>query len=1083
MVGSTYAQNRNSGEIRGTVADASGAVIPDVAITIQNTLTGVITNVVSDSTGIYDAPLLPPGTYSVAFEKQGFKKLVKGDIILHVEAITVDASLEVGSETQEVTVTTGAQLVQTETSDKRLALVSETIMELPIIYHNPFDVTGLIPGAGPGGAGIFNISLERYSSLGFGEGVGINGQPGFQQNRLTDGGVDTVLNAGNSSSMELPSEAVGEMMINTSNFSAEYGNSLSVINMIQKAGTNRYHGEAYELVQNNIFNARSYFQVGKPPYHWNQFGGQVGGPIKKDKLFFFAHYHYQPTDLYSGLYGIAINTYPTAAMRAGDFTGLPPIYDPATTTLSSTGTYVRTPFTNNQISPSRFDPAAAAVQSYYPLPNLPGFTNNYYYANPSPRTDQVATGKVDYNISSGNRLDFSIDSPMAHITTPGPTYKEKIDSFYLWFFDTIGQLSDVWTVTPNTVNEFRVSWMRDYEVQTTPDRGLGWSSKLNIPNLTTDAFPTFSISGTAAPSGIGGSNNVPNIYATNGGAITDSLTLIRGKHVLKFGGDYELFQLNIGQPPLPATFSFDGLYTENPASPTGTGMGYADFLLGQTYSWTNSWSPGYGERGGSTQFFAQDDFKVTPKLTLNIGLRWTIQRGFGEHDNRVGSFDPTLINPATGTLGSMWFAPQNGRSALEATVWDGLEPRFGFAWAPKPNWSVRGGYGIFDFTWGGVQYGNGVALGDTISGSDVATNNLTPVFQLDQGHLPPSLIVQYPPSGSYYNGSSVPFTPYHTKLAYSEEWHLSVQHQFAGSTLFELGYIGSTSKHLIDATDFNQVPASAIAQYGAIGVNMQPYRPYPQYQSISYRAPDGWGNYNALQLTFKKAFSHGLWAMSSYTWGHCLDTDTQNAWIGTANVWQVSQDPRALYGNCDNDVAGIWNGGFVYQLPFGSGHSFLNQGGVLNAVAGGWQLSSNFQVISGEPFTPLWGGTNLDFALSGSWRPNRVCNGNTSNRSVSEWFDTSCFVQPAVGTFGNSGRNIIFGWPTKNMDLSLAKSFSLPFLGEAGKLQLRADARDVFNHPNFPQPSQYVTPPPTAAGTFSSAITNRIIQLEGKIIF
>ena len=387
----------------------------------------MITNLVSDSTGVYDAASVPLGPYTVSFEKPGFKKLLKTNIVMTVEPITVNATLEVGATTQQVTVTTGVEMLQTETSSKQLSLDTSMIAALPIINNNPFDMTGLIPGAGPGGAGTFNISLDRDNSLGFGEGVGINGQPGYQENRLADGGVDTILEAGNSSSMEPPPNAIGEFGVHMQNTSAEYGNSPSVINMIMKSGTNQYHGDVFDLNGNQIFNARNFFQPHKLPYHLNQFGGNVGGPIIHNKFFFFVDYEYWYSNLYAGLTeASAINTYPTAAMRAGDFAGLPPVYDPATTTLMPDGTYTRTQFPNNLIPLNRFDPAAMAVQSYFPLPNLPGDVNNYVYGDSSPRIDQRFETKEDYDISSGNRLDFSLGMAPLRFPPTGPTCYEKI---------------------------------------------------------------------------------------------------------------------------------------------------------------------------------------------------------------------------------------------------------------------------------------------------------------------------------------------------------------------------------------------------------------------------------------------------------------------------------------------------------------------------------------------------------------------------------------------------------------------------------------------------------------------------------
>ncbi|HUY85945.1 MAG TPA: hypothetical protein VMU77_02425, partial [Acidimicrobiales bacterium] len=264
---------------------------------------------------------------------------------------------------------------------------------------------------------------------------------------------------------------------------------------------------------------------------------------------------------------------------------------------------------------------------------------------------------------------------------------------------------------------------------------------------------------------------------------------------------------------------------------------------------------------------------------------------------------------------------------------------------------------------------------------------------------------------------------------------------------------------------------------------MQPYRPFPQFTGITLRSYGGWSNYNALQIQVKKNFSHGLWLESNYTWSHALDTNTQGGWSGPESNFQIAQDPAALYGNSLVDQRHAWNGSFIYQLPFGKGKYFLNKGGILNGFLGGWQVSNMWTVLTGEPFTPRWGGQNLDFSGSGTWFPNRVCSGAISNPTIQEWFNPGCFPSAAPGTYGNSGRNILYGPGYFNMDSSLAKSFAIPQLGEQGLLQIRVDATDVLNHPNFGFPNAGVTPAPTAAGTITSALSQRNLQLGARLVF
>jgi len=1072
------AQNRNGGEIRGTVTDSSGAVVPGVQVAIENTLTGVVTKLISNSHGLYDAATLNPGTYSVAFTMRGFKTLVKSNIILHVEAITVDGSLEVGTVSQQVNVTAGAQLVQTETSDKRSTLTKEQVAELPTVGLNWYDLTALQPGTNPGGP-----STQSNEGVAGGQGVGLNGNGGFLQSWQLDGGESSM--AMNPDFAEAPIDSIGEIDFKENNFSAEYANGLAVFNVITKSGTNQYHGTLYEFNQNDLYDAANFFvnSVGqtKAAVRWNEYGGNIGGPIKKDKAFFFFNFQRNPT----GSHATGFYTYPTAAMRQGNFAGLPPIYDPATTTQLPDGTYTRTAFANNVIPPGRIDSAANNIQQYFPMPNIPGagVVNNYFYNIFVPQTTTYYNAKVDYNISAANRLNVSMMQVyLASLTGySGYSATPPVDEINGTIHEWTAQVSDVWTIDPSAVNEFRASWSRENGVWAGAEQGMGWSQKLGIPNLTADYFPAISIEGTASPSSIGYSFKDA-VDTSSKPIISDSVTLVRGKHILKFGGEFDMYRgASCWSCQWPGAFDFSGIFTANPANPNATGMGYADFLLGLPDNWNDSYTPTYGARQHTIQAFVQDDFKVTPRLTLNMGLRWFAPSGWGEEHNRWGNFDPTLINPATGTPGAMIFGGQNGRNSIQETKWTGLGPRFGFAWAPKANWSIRGGYGIFDVSVDLSGNMAGMGNGISVSGYQAATDNLTPFMQLSQGHAPPP-IPAFPPSADFYNGSGISYLPYSFPLNYVQQWTLNVQHQFQGGMMLEVGYTGTHDNHIPLTSDLNQVPSSAIAKYGAIGVDMQPYRPYPQFQGISYQAYSGWSNYNSLQITFKKSFSHGFWVTSNYTYSHALDTGTLNGYLG-ANLLQISDNPRANYGNADIDIRHIWNGGFTYELPFGEGKSFLNRGGVLNGILGGWRVSSLWVANSGLPFNAFWGGPNLDFSLSNSWLPNRVCNGAVSNPTVNQWFNPACFVQAAPGTFGNAGRNILRGPGFVNLNSSLAKTFRLGFLGEQGKLQIRLDAADVLNHPNFGPVNGYVNPPPTAAGSITSALTNRTMQIGARLSF
>jgi hypothetical protein len=1073
------AQNRNAGEIRGTVTDSSGAVIPGVQITIQDTLTGVVTNLASDSHGVYDAASLIPDTYSVSFAKQGFKKLVKSNIVLHVEAITVDATLEVGSVSQQVTVTGAVPQVQTETSEQKETITSQTIVELPNIGRGWYDLTGQLPGVSPGGSsGTVSSGTAQDAS---GQGVGVNGGAGWQENWLVDGGVGTFATSQNPDLLQMPLEAISEIDFSLSNFNAEYGNGDAVFNVITKSGTNRFHGSLFEFVQNDKLEARNFFSPSVPALRWNEYGGTIGGPIRRDKAFFFFSYQRNPTNAPSP----SFYTYATAAMREGNFSvdaGLPAVYDPASLVFVN-GQATKTPFPKNIMPQSRMDKVAAAIQSYFPLPNIPsaGIYNNYYFNTENPTTTTYYNGKVDYNLSKGNRLTGSVmvvpqdshsNSPVCPMNCTGDHIQE-----------TQGQITDVWTFSPTVINEFRFGLVREAGKWTSGDIGDGYPQKIGLQGAAANAFPNISIDGTV-PMSIGSG-----LFALLGFATftpSDTVTWVKGKHILKFGGEYNRWQDNQAWANIDAgDYDFSGIFTTdpNPADLNPTGLGYADFLLGLPDSWGVSMSPETGLRAWNAQAFAQDDYKITPHLTLNVGVRYQIQSGWSEVYNRFANFDPNLMNPGTGTLGAICYAGesfggQKCPTAQEKTVPDLFAPRIGFAWSPKNAWSVRGAYGIFDMMWGANNYTSGWTPGWAIQGNLQTTDQLTPVFQLSQGPPPGSII--YPTAASrtpdLLNGQGVTYIPYHTYVPYMQQWHFDIQHQLRGGIVIDAGYVGTRGIHLLFGRDIDQVPASLLGPG-----NTQPLRPYPQYYGIGTNLYDGISNYQSFQLSAKRQLSRGLGFIVNYTLAKTLDTTTAPGWCCASDTWQNAYEPRANYGLALMDVPQLLNGSFIYQLPFGSGKTFLNRRGLLNGVIGGWQLSSTYQLHGGLPFTPTMGTANLSSSLAGSWYPNRLSSGVLADPTINLWFDPTAFVQPAPYTFGDSGRDILRGPGFRNMNLALAKDFRIRQLGEGGRLQVRAEAYDVFNHPNFGMPDASINVGGT--GVISSAITNRNLQLGAKISF
>jgi hypothetical protein len=1061
MAKSGYAQNVNAGEIRGTVTDSSGAVVPGVEVQILNTDTGVNKVLFTNDAGIYDAVSLVPGHYSLTFNKTGFNRFVREGIVLHVEVLSVDAELAVGNATQQVVVRAEASPLQTEQSGQATTFQAQVMTELP---HVGQDWVGYLGKTLPG-------------VTGSGVAISVNGTQKYQGSWLADGGTIVSPHSQNFETGLI--ESVDEVKINMSNFDAQYGTGTVIVNRLSKSGTNNFHGSVYEFLQNDFFNARSFFARSVPNLRLHQYGFTLGGPIKKGKLFFF----YNLEKLVNNSASSGLYTYPTAAMKAGDFSNpvFPLIYDPASL-ANVGGQMVRQPFPGNKIPTTRLDPVALNIQKYFPEPNLPGFYANTYLVllRTGPTTNHF--GRMDYNISSSNRLTGSLryrDTPES--VSPAPIC--LTDCLLAKGYALQPQITDVWTFSPTVFNELRLVYMRSPNWFGVPSYRQGYPQKLGINYSIGDIFPRVGISGPVGATSIG-TGGVISTLVDDTINPSDVVTLVRGRHLLKFGGEFQAYRDNYDTwgSINGAQFSFTGIATARAAYDPNSGLGYADFLTGQAASWQAAIYPMTGLRSKVAQLFVQDDFKIRPNLTLNLGLRWEVQTGWHEVGNRIALFDPSLMNPATNTPGAMWWAPNNGRTSMEATVWDIFLPRLGFAWSPTSKWSVRGGFGLFTYMWGTDTYGNfGRGLGYSTTGYMASTDGLTPVLTISDPHpvlnlIQPSANAMKPESR---NGQPVTYIPYHAPAARIYEWSVSIQRDLSRGFVAEVAYVANAGTNLLFQRDINQVPENLLGPG-----NAQPRRPYPQFQGITANVFDAISNYNALQASLRKRFSNGLGFDLNYTWSKNLVTQDASGWGGQQGpaTWQRSYAPDLNYGLSNNDVPHMFKGDIVYQLPFGKGKSLLSRGGLVDALVGGWQCSAIFFVQSGLAFTPVMGTTNLSGSLAGTWYPNRIANGTLSNPTIQRWFDTSAFAQPAQFTFGNSGRNVLRGPGMSDIDFSMAKAFGIPLLGEAGRLQIRVDATNVINHPSFSSPNASIGT--LGAGVITStSIGGRSLQLGARLSF
>jgi len=1106
------AQSTNSGDISGTVTDNTGAAVPGATVTVLNVDTGVSKTLLTNDSGVYDTSSIVAGTYKLTFAKPGFSTLVRPSITLIVGNTSVNAQLSVGSVTQEVVVNTDVPLMKTENGEQTITFSAETLQALPEVGQDWTQFNILLPGSAgaPGGS---QGSLAASGSTAPGITVAVNGNLPFST--VLSDGAETTLPASANSDI-LTQETIQELQVSTSAFSAQYGVGGILYNQISKGGTDRFHGALYEYFQNEALNALPYAFSGKTSkyFRYNNFGGSVGGPIIKQKLFFYFNYDHI---ISHGSTSAASFTVPTAAVMGGDFSGFTNlIYDPATQTTQQTGTHlypgqttpttcpcvIRTSFADeyhngNRIPQSRLDPVAVAAQQYWPKPNSSPapdssglVAKNYTYTAPQSSPFIRYFGRLDYDIRPNNHIVISESEG----DNPGQGFGAGICPIDCQSQDVSkqnAQISDVWSITPRVTNEVRLGYTNQLNFFSPLSAGKGYPAKLGLQFAKADTFPTININTydtVLQPQ----SNAVYKEHAFNP---SDVVTFIVGKHILHFGGELLIYQNNStawGNTDA-GSFTFKSTFTAAGPGNSVTGLAYADFLLGQTQQWTAAVTPEYGGRQKLPQMFVQDDYKLKPNLTLNVGLRYQIQTGWSEVKGNERSFDPTVQNPATGTLGALWYGTTraNGRSRIQDSVYSTFLPRLGFAYQVNPDTVVRGGFGLYAYNWSNDTYNGGVmgaAFGSAGNVTD-STNGVTPVVILSgSGANLPYIPTSTDPAAKNGAGNSINYAQFKQPVGGSYQWNIQAQRQINNNLVASLAYVASHGHDLPFPVDINQVPQ------GKLALVDQQFRPYPQYGSInvSGTAPNenSISNYNSLQAVIEQRTNHGLNFSFSYVWSHFLDDMDTSGWgsrSGNQN-WQNAYNPQANYGNSNFDVRNAFKGHAVYQLPFGRGKQFMNNNLLLDEVLGGWQASTIIIVQSGQPFTPVMSNNQPSYASGGggfAWYPNVIGSPTLAHRGINQWFNEAAFAVPASGTFGNERRNQLTGPGLSTVNLSLGKSFAI---WEQVRLQVRADADNVFNHASFALPTNGLSLTGTAISTGTSKISNtsvpmRNMQLKASITF
>lgn len=1135
------AQSTGSGDIRGTVTDNTGALIPGATITVVNVDTGVSKSFTTNQNGLFDTSSIVAGQYSVTFIKDGFDKLVRGPITVDVGFTTVNGQLQVGQVTQEVTVNTDVPLLNTETGDQSATFEANSMAELPQVGGaNGQDWENfmiLLPGA-------TGCASCAQGSSNPGQTASTNGNLPFA-NVLADGATTSLPASQNANPTVF--EDIQELQVNLSSFSAQYGVGGMIMNQITKGGSKKFHGSAYDYVQNDAFNAAPYqFNSGQPvPFQrYNDFGGTVSGPVAyhslRQKAFFFFGYDQIVNHTVSN----GLQTVPTTAIRNGDFTGSYTLYDPTTQVIqtdSKGNPYpVRKSFQeeygSNAIPSSLIDAVSGKVQQFYPTgTNTVGHfingtlnsagvdQNNWSYSDPQPRPWRRYFGRLDYDITPSNRLTMSdtqgdeLENGSNQVTDcPIGCQVGDVDN-------NNAQITDVWNISSRTVNEARVGFTDQLNFFTDSSTGKGYPAQLGWQFGKENILPSVQFVRNYPYAWIQPATNAS--YKEFVFDPSDVVTMIRGKHILHFGGEYAFYRddatpwgnINAG------TLQFSGQYTEHwsldangVASPdTTTGEEYADFLLGYSQNWSASFTPEFGARLKKPQMFIQDDWKLRPNLTVNLGLRYEISHGFNETHGNEDSFDPTVKNN-DGSLGAYWYASThaNGRTSAQADVYSTVLPRAGFSLALKNNMTLRGGVGLYSYNFSLDNFGGGIGGAVSSSGSfSDQSNGIYPATKFDgAGTLNPlgggaKTALPYTSASTdpgRFNGQGAGFNDFHTPIPKIWQWNFGTERAFHTDYVLTASYVGSHGLNLTFPTDLNAVPENRLAS------NDTQFRPYQNFQGIGGNLYQAISNYNSLQTTVTKRMTHGVSLSFNYVWSKFLDDQDSSGWGGRggpANYQHASSltlnQASKNYGPSNFDVRNAFKGYAVYQLPIGKGKTFLNNSTLADEVLGGWEIAGTVIESTGNPFQVF--GTNSTYAQAGSQYPNlvsgvRTAAANRNPRCVAgsahgtggcsnAWINPAAFSDPANGTFGTLGRNSLYGPGLNVFNLSGHKEFSLPW--ESVKFQFRADATNAFNHASFSSPNVGLANP-NGSGVFSSAngqqftgvtVGGRTLQLAGRLTF
>jgi hypothetical protein len=1063
--GSAMAQNV-SGTIVGMVRDSTGAAIQSVSITIVNEGTNVEFKTQTNSAGEYTAPGLAAGAYTVKAETPGFRQqLVKNLTLLPNRTERQDLTLEVGAVQQSVEVAATAPVVNSENATIGNVMQSTQVTTLPLNGRYLDRLIRISAGVTTDSA-----SNPRVAGSSYWGGVTFNVDGAAFNDPGNGGGAYTYRNG----MATLPSvDVVGEFKIDSNSQKAEFEGATAVT-ITTKSGANQIHGSAYEFNRNKAYAARNFFSPVLPPFNRNEYGFALGGPIRHDKTFIFGGYE-ALRERASATYTLSV---PTAAMRAGNFSGLPTILDPL----------AGVPFANNQVPSSRIDSRATKLINFVALPNLPGSgpagtINNLVVNNPNNGDINRFFVRVDHHFSEKDVIWGNFSSSKSGVYTVAQAFPPGYGS---WgdggFFTQVYNGTWQHNFSPRVLNEARFGYLYHGSVR------LGLNTTFDprsiFPDLyapTVGGLPNVNINGQVAIGDYGGSARGKQFTRQ----VIDNLTVIRGAHTLKAGFDIANFRVSsppgsfglltsIAQNAGLGRFDFTGRYTNpDPTAPAQPAHAFADYLLGDA-AFTYRSTPTAVNLFYQTRYsgYMQDDWQASSRLTINFGVRYMIQTTWKERDLAQANFDlqtgklviprASLPPQAQPRLAAAYPTVTDPNATILQPDKNNWAPRLGFAYRPFDNNKtvIRGGAGFYYNTLP-------VYIGFRQMGFSNPPFLLSETFEAAAGPTPSLTLAQpFPGSGALSPNPAITAVQTNMHNGLSQQWNLTVERALSADLGLRVSYVGNKTNRLPYYNDPINVPYTQIA--GALQAN----RPYQPWADILYLNSGGDSTLHQLQIEAIKRVSHGLNFQIEYSWNRSLDDTPITG--GPQNPF----DDRGSRGNSDQVRRHVFTAAYNYELPFGPGKRFIKQKGLTGKLVGGWNLAGITTLRTGQPFSvtfspslPGWIASRADVVNVGSL--------DSGTRSINKWFDPSGYKVPAPFTYGNSARNLLFGPGQVVFDMSLLKDTSIT---ERVKAQFRAEFFNMPNHANFQNPGSNISSP-SSVGKITSADDPRQIQFGLKILF